>query len=221
MKGYGIRQQTTGCSVVSGKVWESFQTVALGLPWWGGGSESTCQCWRHGFDSWSRKILHAAAQRHGPRLLKLACSRAPAHRRPWQWEAREPNYRGAPAPHRQKPVQQQRHSTTKTKIIKCSLKKKKMAGSAKCDGAPLVFGSSSVSQCAPHLHIPQPASTKRCLWASAPAFLPWIWAKFWVLGGFRVQGLLSMSWRTENPRCRVTSRRWHCGDSIISRHLTE
>ena len=125
MKGYGIRQQTTGCSVVSGKVWESFQTVALGLPWWGDGSESTCQCWRHGFDSWSRKILHAAAQRHGPRLLKLACSRAPAHRRPWQWEAREPNYRGAPAPHRQKPVQQQRHSTTKTKIIKCSLKKKK------------------------------------------------------------------------------------------------
>ena len=29
------------------------------LPWWLSGEESTCQCRRHGFDPWSRKILYA------------------------------------------------------------------------------------------------------------------------------------------------------------------
>ena len=28
----------------------------LGLPWWPNGKESTCQCRRHRFDPWSRKI---------------------------------------------------------------------------------------------------------------------------------------------------------------------
>jgi len=32
----------------------------LGLPWWLSGGESTCQCRRHPFNSWSAKIPHAA-----------------------------------------------------------------------------------------------------------------------------------------------------------------
>ena len=32
------------------------------LLWWLSGRESTCQCRRHGFDPWSRKIPHAAEQ---------------------------------------------------------------------------------------------------------------------------------------------------------------
>ena len=34
----------------------------IGLPWWLSGKESTCQCRRHGFSLWSRKIPHAAEQ---------------------------------------------------------------------------------------------------------------------------------------------------------------
>ena len=33
-----------------------------GLPWWLSGKESTCQCRRHGFDPWSRKIPRAEEQ---------------------------------------------------------------------------------------------------------------------------------------------------------------
>ena len=33
-----------------------------GLPWWLSGKESSCQCRRHRFDSWSGKIPHAAEQ---------------------------------------------------------------------------------------------------------------------------------------------------------------
>ena len=33
-----------------------------GLPQWLSGKEYTCQCRRHVFDSWSRKIPHAAKQ---------------------------------------------------------------------------------------------------------------------------------------------------------------
>ena len=32
------------------------------LSWWLSGKESICQCGRHGFDPWSRKILHATEQ---------------------------------------------------------------------------------------------------------------------------------------------------------------
>ena len=32
------------------------------LPWWSSGKESTCQCRRHGFDPWSRKVSYAAEQ---------------------------------------------------------------------------------------------------------------------------------------------------------------
>ena len=33
-----------------------------GLPWWLSGKESACQCRRHSYDPWSRKIPHAAEQ---------------------------------------------------------------------------------------------------------------------------------------------------------------
>ena len=32
------------------------------IPWWLSGKESTCQCKRHGFDPWSKKIPHAKGQ---------------------------------------------------------------------------------------------------------------------------------------------------------------
>ena len=49
---------------------EDFKSPCQGLPWWLSGTESTYQCRRQGFDSWSRKIPRAMAQ-----LLSL-CSRA-------------------------------------------------------------------------------------------------------------------------------------------------
>ena len=39
--------------------WTELKNVLLGLPWWLSGKESACQCRKHEFDSWSRKILHA------------------------------------------------------------------------------------------------------------------------------------------------------------------
>ena len=36
--------------------------IHCGLPWWLSGKESACLCRRHGFDPWSRKILHAIEQ---------------------------------------------------------------------------------------------------------------------------------------------------------------
>ena len=43
---------------------ESFSLKWLigGLSWWLSGKESDCQCRRHGFDPWSRKIPHASEQ---------------------------------------------------------------------------------------------------------------------------------------------------------------
>ena len=50
--------------------------MQMELPWWLSGEESTCQCRKHAFNSWSRKLLHAVEQQtpklHNCRL----CSRA-------------------------------------------------------------------------------------------------------------------------------------------------
>ena len=35
----------------------SAKVVSFGLPWWLSGRESDCQCRRHGFDPWVKKIL--------------------------------------------------------------------------------------------------------------------------------------------------------------------
>ena len=40
----------------------TIRNVFWGLSWWLSGKESTCQCRRHGFDLWSRKIPRAAEQ---------------------------------------------------------------------------------------------------------------------------------------------------------------
>ena len=116
-----------------------------GLPWWLSGRESTCQCRRHGFDPWSRKIPHAAE------LLSLGS-------RPWEppvlsshaatTEARtclEPALRSERATAvrslklerstatrewpplsatREKPIQQQRPCAAKNKIKRLFKKKK-------------------------------------------------------------------------------------------------
>ena len=37
--------------------------VPLGLPLWLSGNESACQCRRHQFDPWFRKIPHAKEQK--------------------------------------------------------------------------------------------------------------------------------------------------------------
>ena len=34
----------------------------IGPPWWPSGQASACQCRGHGFDPWSRKMLHAEGQ---------------------------------------------------------------------------------------------------------------------------------------------------------------
>ena len=41
---------------------EVAQKTCIGLPCWLGGEESTCQCRRHRFDSWSRRTPHAVKQ---------------------------------------------------------------------------------------------------------------------------------------------------------------
>ena len=36
--------------------------MTIGLPWWLSGKEFTCQCRRHRFDPWARKIPHVSKQ---------------------------------------------------------------------------------------------------------------------------------------------------------------
>ena len=48
-----------------------------GLPWWPSGCESTCQCRKHRFNLWSRKILHATGQLVLCPQLPSQWSRAP------------------------------------------------------------------------------------------------------------------------------------------------
>ena len=40
----------------------SFKSSCLGFPWWLSGKESPCQCRRHRFNPWSKKISHATEQ---------------------------------------------------------------------------------------------------------------------------------------------------------------
>ena len=55
-----------------------FQNKLGGLPWWLSGKESTCQCRRHGFHSWSGKIPHTLEQLSLCATLLSLCSRAQA-----------------------------------------------------------------------------------------------------------------------------------------------
>ena len=86
----------------------------IGLPWWCSGWESACQCRGHGFEPWSRRVLHAA-ERLSPCATAAetvlwiprataAGARTPGARAPWrqrspQWEAHAPQRRVAPTRH--------------------------------------------------------------------------------------------------------------------------
>ena len=72
----------------------------FGLPWWGSGWESACQCRGHGFEPWSGKIPHAAEQlspcaKTTEALMPRA--RALQQEKPPQWEDCTPQRRVAPA----------------------------------------------------------------------------------------------------------------------------
>ena len=47
---------------VRGRKWGGGGDHSQGLPWWLSGKESACQCIRHEFDPWSRKIPCATKQ---------------------------------------------------------------------------------------------------------------------------------------------------------------
>ena len=68
-----------------GEFWntEPHKVYCIELPWWLSIKESTCQCERHRFNPWSRKILHAAEQQSlcattlSFELQNLACGLEP------------------------------------------------------------------------------------------------------------------------------------------------
>ena len=92
--------------------------IIMEFPWWSSGKESTCQCRRHGFHPWSRKIPRAPEQ-----LTPRAAAsedytlRAGVPReRPPQWEAWHHGRRQLPLLQLEKVhTQQQRPTTPKTK----------------------------------------------------------------------------------------------------------
>ena len=55
-----------------------------GLPWWLSGKESACQCRRHGFDSWVRKIPWRMKLQPIPVLLP---GRIPWAEEPWRLQS--------------------------------------------------------------------------------------------------------------------------------------
>ena len=92
------------------------------LPWWLSGKESTCQCWRHGFDPWSRRIppamgrLSPCATTTGP-VLYSPCSAtrgAAAMRSPRTATKEQPMLVAT----RGKPLRQQRPSIARNWLIK-------------------------------------------------------------------------------------------------------
>ena len=105
----------------------------LGFPWWLSGEEVTCQCWRHGFHPWVRKIPHASEQLSPcatttePVFWSLgtttpepthAKARAQQQEKPPQWEIQHRNEEWPPLiTTREKPLQGQRPSAAKNKYI--------------------------------------------------------------------------------------------------------
>ena len=77
--------------------WTELKNVLLGLPWWLSSEESACQCRKHEFDSWSRKILHASEQ---PSLCTTTelCSGV------LEWHLLNPMHPGPHAPQQEKPA---------------------------------------------------------------------------------------------------------------------
>ena len=87
------------------KPYHSTPLNPAGLPWRLSGKESACQCRRHGFDPWSRKIPHAAVQLK-PMKRNYWCPR-PRHCAPQQ--ERSPTRRSQRKPGRSRdPAQPQK-----------------------------------------------------------------------------------------------------------------
>ena len=112
-----------------------------GLPWWRSGWESACQCSRHRFEPWSRRIPHAA-ERLGPwaTITEPAClepvlrnKRGHDSERPAHCDEEWPPLAATrESPHTETKTQQS-HKKTKKKNKKNthSLKKKKKSWSKK------------------------------------------------------------------------------------------
>ena len=81
-----------------------------GLPWWSG-YESTCQCKRHRFDTWSRKMPHAARQ------LSLCTTSAGPN--PWTCT---PQREAPPQPQWDAHVQQWKPGAAKINLKKIKIK---------------------------------------------------------------------------------------------------
>ena len=116
-----------------------FKMWSMGLPWWLSSKESACQCRKHGFYPWSRKIPHAGATKPWapqllslcsralePQPLKSACPRARVlqQKTTLQWEARTPPSTEQPLlpATREKPEKHWRLRAAKNKWINKILK---------------------------------------------------------------------------------------------------
>ena len=96
------------------------------LPWWLSGKELTCQCRRHRFDLWSRKVPHATEH-----LSWFTTTAEPTCSNYWSPHTPEPMVCSKKShcmrsPHtatREKPQQQWRPSTAKNKFKKNFLRK--------------------------------------------------------------------------------------------------
>ena len=111
-----------------------------GLPWWFSGKESAWRCWRHEFNSWSRKIptycratklvchnywacaLEPGSRKYWVHVLQLLMLGRPWARAPWQekplcWKVGASQLVSKPPlfATREKPEQHQRPSTGKSK----------------------------------------------------------------------------------------------------------
>ena len=101
--------------------------MKLGVSWWLSGKVSACQCRRHGFDPWSRKIPHALEKLSLPTttiepVLWRRCSsrkEVTATRRLWIAARESPPLTAS----REKPEQQRRPSRDRNKQLFINLKK--------------------------------------------------------------------------------------------------
>ena len=103
----------------------------FGFPWWLSGKESACQCRRHGFDPWPRKIPHTTEQ-----LTPFGKTTWPVLQSPRSTSREGTAVRSSCVstreqalltPAREKPVQRQRPSTAKNKNLKEIYKLQKRA----------------------------------------------------------------------------------------------
>ena len=66
------------------------QNTVQGLSWWLSGKESACQCRRHGFDPWSRRIPHCSGAAEPVSHNYWACAPEPGSYNYWSLSPLEP-----------------------------------------------------------------------------------------------------------------------------------